>query len=129
RVAGHDVERRDGIDAPSPPLTRAGVLRSGDDPPILPVLRTMEERAQALRDKLRALYVRRLSELETALTAARPQVEALIVVDDGLFVGNARRLASLAVQNRLPSVGFREYCEAGGLMAYRVDFPYIRRRS
>jgi len=113
----------------NPRLTRAGVLMNGDNPAMVPVLQAMEERAQALHVKLRAMYVRRLSEFEAALAAARPQVEALIIVDDGLFVGNARRLASLAIQNRLPSVGFREYCEAGGLIAYGVDFPYIWRRS
>jgi putative ABC transport system substrate-binding protein len=29
----------------------------------------------------------------------------------------------------LPSVGFREYCEAGGLLAYGVDFPLIARQA
>jgi putative tryptophan/tyrosine transport system substrate-binding protein len=32
-------------------------------------------------------------------------------------------------RNRLPSIGFREYCEAGGLAAYGVDFPHIWRRG
>lgn len=31
--------------------------------------------------------------------------------------------------NVLPSIGFREYCEAGGLLAYGVDFPLIWRQS
>jgi putative ABC transport system substrate-binding protein len=53
----------------------------------------------------------------------------LIVVDEGLFIANARRLAELAIRSRLPSIGFREYCEAGGLLAYGVDFPHIWRQS
>ena len=48
---------------------------------------------------------------------------------DGLFVANARHVAGLAIRSRLASVGFREYCEAGGLVAYGVDFPHIWRRS
>jgi putative ABC transport system substrate-binding protein len=50
------------------------------------------------------------------------------VVEDGLFLPQAGRIADLAVKNRLPSIGFREYCEAGGLLAYGVDFPYIWRQ-
>src|SRR5262249_48070824 len=34
-----------------------------------------------------------------------------------------------AIRNRLPGVGFREYCEAGGLAAYGVNFPHIWRRG
>jgi hypothetical protein len=49
------------------------------------------------------------------------------VVEDGLFVANRRHIAELAIKNRLPSLGFREYCEAGGLAAYGVDFPHIWR--
>jgi hypothetical protein len=43
--------------------------------------------------------------------------------------GYARRLAELVIRSRLPSIGFREYCEAGGLLAYGVDFPHIWRQS
>ena len=51
------------------------------------------------------------------------------MVEDGLFLANARRIAELAARHRLPSIGFREYCEAGGLLAYGVDFPYIWRQG
>jgi ABC transporter substrate binding protein len=47
--------------------------------------------------------------------------------EDGLFVANRARIAELAIKNRLPSIGFREYCEAGGVAAYGVDFPHIWR--
>jgi ABC-type uncharacterized transport system substrate-binding protein len=40
-----------------------------------------------------------------------------------------KRIAELATRNRLPGVGFREYCEAGGLAAYGVNFPHIWRRA
>jgi putative tryptophan/tyrosine transport system substrate-binding protein len=50
-----------------------------------------------------------------------------VLVEDGLFVANRARIAELAIKNRLPSIGFREYCEAGGLAAYGVDFPQIWR--
>jgi putative ABC transport system substrate-binding protein len=45
------------------------------------------------------------------------------------LLANRKQIAELAITSRLPSVGFREYCEAGGLAAYGVDFPYIWRRA
>jgi putative ABC transport system substrate-binding protein len=100
-----------------------------DNPAMGSILRAVEERGQALNVKVQAVNVRSVVELEAALKLAKAQTDGLIVVDDGLFIGNARRVADLAMRNRLPSVGFREYCEAGGLVAYGVDFPHIWRRS
>ena len=51
-------------------------------------------------------------------------MEGLTIIEDGLLLANRKRIAELAIRSRLPSVGFREYCEAGGLAAYGVDFPY-----
>ena len=96
---------------------------------MLSVLGAMEERAQALKVKLQSLKVRGLEELNAALQLARMETEGLTVVDEGPFVANAGRLAELAIKNRLPSIGFREFCEAGGLLAYGVDFPYIWRQA
>ena len=42
---------------------------------------------------------------------------------------NAKRIAELAIRNRLPSMGFREICDAGGLAAYAVDYRQIFRRA
>jgi putative tryptophan/tyrosine transport system substrate-binding protein len=42
---------------------------------------------------------------------------------------NAERIAELAMRHRLPSMGFREYCDAGGLAAYGVSYRQIWRRA
>jgi ABC-type uncharacterized transport system substrate-binding protein len=112
-----------------PGLARAGVLMNPDNPAMASILQTMEETAEALNVKLQPVNVRRLDELDAAFEQAKAQLEALMVVDDGLFVANARRIAELAIKSRLPSIGFREYCEAGGMVAYGVDFPHIWRRG
>jgi putative ABC transport system substrate-binding protein len=64
-----------------------------------------------------------------AFQQAKGQIEALTVIEDGLLFANAKRIAELAIRNRLPSMGFREYCEAGGLAAYGVDYRQIWRRA
>jgi putative ABC transport system substrate-binding protein len=113
----------------SPGLARAGALVHPDNTAMAAVLRTVEEMARALNITLQRVEVRALEELDAAFALAKTQVEALIVVDEGLFIANAGRIAQLAIKNGLPSIGFREYCEVGGLAAYGVNFPHIWRRS
>jgi putative ABC transport system substrate-binding protein len=114
-----------------PSLTHAAVLINPDNPAMASLLRETEERAHALKIGVLPVRVRRLHELPAALQTARKQVQALAVVEDGLFLSadGRARVAELALRNRLPSIGFREYCEAGGLLAYGVDFPYIWRQG
>jgi putative tryptophan/tyrosine transport system substrate-binding protein len=112
-----------------PGLGRAGVLMNPDNPAMAAIFRATEERAQALKVKLERVNVRRLDELDSAFQLAKAQTEAVTIADEGLFIANARRIAELALRSRLPSIGFREYCDAGGLMAYGVDFPDIWRQS
>jgi putative ABC transport system substrate-binding protein len=112
-----------------PGLGRAGVLMNPDNPAMAAIFRATEERAQALKVKLERVNVRRLDELDSAFQLAKAQTEAVTIADEGLFIANARRIAELALRSRLPSIGFREYCDAGGLMAYGVDFPHIWRQS
>jgi putative ABC transport system substrate-binding protein len=64
---------------------------------------------------------------QQAIPVVGSQLDAIVVAEDGLLLANRARIAELAVKNRLPSIGFREYCEAGGLAAYGVDFPHIWR--
>ena len=84
---------------------------------------------KAINVTLQTIDVRRADELDEAFDRARLHVEAFIVVDDGLFVAHRRRIAELAIKSRLPGVGFWEFCEAGGLAAYGVDFPDIWRSA
>ena len=112
-----------------PGLMRVGVLMNPDNAAMKSVFQTMEERAQGLNVKLQAVNVRLVDELDAALARTKPQPEALTVIDEGLFIANAMRIAELAMRRRLPSIGFREYCESGGLVAYGVDFPHMWRQS
>jgi putative ABC transport system substrate-binding protein len=112
-----------------PGLARAGVFINPDNPAMASVVRVMEERAQALKVHLQVLKVRRLDELEAVFQLAQKQTEAVTVLEDGLFLANAGRIADLATKHRMPTIGFEEYGEAGGLLAYGVDFPHIWRQS
>jgi putative ABC transport system substrate-binding protein len=105
-----------------PGLKRAGVLMHPDNLAMTSVLRAMDEVAKAMDVTLQHVEIRRLDELDSAFAQAKSQIQAHTVIDEGLFIANAKRVAELALGNRLPGVGFREYCEAGGLAAYGVIF-------
>jgi ABC-type uncharacterized transport system substrate-binding protein len=124
-----NAKRLELIKSLMPGLKRAGVLMNPDNLAMTSVLRAMDEVAKAMDVKLQHVEVRRLDELDSAFAQTKSQIEAHTVIDEGLFIANAKRIAELAIRNRLPGVGFREYCEAGGLAAYGVNFPHIWRRG
>ena len=63
-------------------------------------------------------------------TIVAERAQALIVVVDPLTVRYRERLVELAMRNRLPAMyGFREFVDAGGLIAYGVNVPHLCRRA
>ena len=124
-----NAKRLEVVKAALPRLARAAVLTNPGNPAMVSVLRAMEETAAALKIKLWHMEVQRLTELEPAFTEAKAQAEALTVIDDGLYIANPRRVADLALQHHMPSIGFTEYADAGGLLAYAVDFIHMWRQS
>jgi putative ABC transport system substrate-binding protein len=112
-----------------PTLKRVGVLINPDNAAMRPIVRAMEGRAPGLNVEVKVVNVRRLDELDAALTLAKGQIDGVTVPDEGLFIANPDRTADLVTRSRLSSIGFREYCESGGLLAYGVDFPHIWRQS
>jgi putative ABC transport system substrate-binding protein len=62
-----------------------------------------------------------------ALAQRSPQT--LLVLSSGYFTPSESRIASLAIQERLPTMFiFKTYTEAGGLMSYGVDYVAMHRR-
>jgi hypothetical protein len=54
---------------------------------------------------------------------------AMAVMDDAVFIANARTIADTVTDNRLPSVGFVNFAQVGGLIGYGVDFPDLWYRA
>jgi putative ABC transport system substrate-binding protein len=113
-----------------PRIRRVAVLANPDNPQAGPALRAMALTATSLKVALLQFEARGPSEFESAFTAmARGRVDALAILDDGMLIANAGGLAALAAQRRLPSVGFKEFAQADGLMGYGVDLPELFRRA
>ena len=83
-----------------------------------------EAAARALKIPLQSLKVRRQNpDFEGAFqTAAKQRVSALITVRSALFIDYRKRIADLAIKNRLPSMFERsDMVEAGGLVSYGAN--------
>jgi putative ABC transport system substrate-binding protein len=60
----------------------------------------------------------------------REKAGAVIVARDGLFVGQWRQIAQLALRSRLPSISDpADFAEAGGLISYGVSVVELFRRA
>lgn len=63
-----------------------------------------------------------------AQMAAR-RLEAVAITEEATFIAQAQRLAALAQQQRLPSVGNKEFAQAGGLIGYGANRDAIFRTA
>jgi putative tryptophan/tyrosine transport system substrate-binding protein len=70
------------------------------------------------------------SEIERVFAAMRQQqLDAVLVSGEGDLYANRQLIAELAQKHRLPAMcPYRDYVDAGGLMAYTVDLAELLRR-
>jgi putative tryptophan/tyrosine transport system substrate-binding protein len=75
--------------------------------------------------------VRDVNEMEAAISKiSTDDFQAMVVTHDGLFYVQRKRLADLALEKRLPTVGFAsEQWEAGLLATYGPNVPSLYRRA
>lgn len=114
-----------------PGLSRAGVIWDPATPSHVPALKAVETMAQALKIPLVAHPVRSPADIEGALaTIARERCGGVVVLSTPLYMANARRLAEVALERKLPTMfGPAEHAEAGGLMSYGPDRADLYRRA
>jgi putative ABC transport system substrate-binding protein len=103
-----------------PQVSRVAVLANPAHPGEQRELAATEQTAGAIGATLQYHQVRTTADVHAAFDAVvRDHAHALLVFPDGLTMAHRQQLAEFAVKHRLPSVfGWREYVEAGGLMAY-----------
>lgn len=112
-----------------PSTIRVGVLLNADNPIHLPCLQEMERTAKSINLELEPIQVRSPNEFENAFSAwDRKHVNAMTVIEDAMLIANSKAIIELVTKRRIPSIGFKEMAESGGLMAYGVDFakPFYR---
>jgi putative ABC transport system substrate-binding protein len=115
---------------PFPHTSRMAVLVNPDNPAMVPIMQAMEGTARSLKMGLQQFPVRGPNEFDGAFSAmSKSRVDAVAIIEEPMFQANAGGLAGLAMQKRLPSAGFKEFAEAGGLLGYGVDILGLFRRA
>jgi len=110
-------------------LSRVAVMFQATNPGNAQYLRQAEIAARALGIQLQLLAVRSADDFERVFRDARG-AGGLIQLDDVIFTSHRRRLVELAAKYQLAAMyGFREFVDAGGLMAYGPDYPDLYRRA
>ena len=118
----------------APHITRVAVLVNPDNPARAPdlhdELQPLVITAKALQVELQQFKSRRPNEFNAAFAEmAKARIDGLTVVQDAMLNANPRPIADLAAMQRLPSVGFEEYAEGGGLLGYGSDFLEMYRHA
>jgi putative ABC transport system substrate-binding protein len=87
----------------------------------------MASAAKSLAIEMQEIPVREPEHFEGALVSAVGKgFDALAMSEDPVLVGNARPIVDVVARLRLPVIGFLEFGEAGGLMAYGASIRNAR---
>ena len=108
-----------------PKLSRVALIHNMDNPAAPPEWEEVKTAAQSLGLHAELFDARNKDDLGRAFDLAiRKHVDALVVGADGLIQANQKMIVDLAARNKLPAAyPNREFVEAGGLIAYAVNYP------
>jgi putative ABC transport system substrate-binding protein len=114
-----------------PRMSRVAVLWNAANPYPALVFKETERAAQTLGIEVQSLEVQEPNDFGHAFEAAeRHQPDALIMVEDPLTIDFRKQIADFALTHRLPAMnGFRQFVDAGGLMAYGASLSDLLRRA
>lgn len=106
-----------------PALAQAGVLFNPANRSAESVLAAVRQTAQSLHVDVSDFPVRDVAQLEQGFAAMTAKsVTGFIVPEDPTLIYASPTIAKLALAHRLASCGVAELAQAGGLMAYGIDF-------
>ena len=108
-----------------PHLARVALLHNMSNPAVPPEWQETKTAARSLGLQAELLDVRSQDDLGRAFDlAVRQHVDALVIGADGLTQLHQQTIVDLVARNRLPAAyPAREFVEAGGLIAYAVNYP------
>jgi putative ABC transport system substrate-binding protein len=113
-----------------PKVARVAVLyEESNKPSVIEVKEVLPVAARALGLTVRSWEVRAADGFEKVFAALnKDHSDGLVVTGGTLMLANGKRITGLALKSRLPSIGYREYVNGGGLMSYGADQPDSYRR-
>jgi ABC-type uncharacterized transport system substrate-binding protein len=131
RAAELEAKRLQLLKEVFPGLSRVAILFNPTNHYMPLALQNARKGAQMLHLSLAVYEVHDITTLNAVfvqLTKNRP--DGVLVPGDTFLVSQRGRIAQFAIENKLPSIyTFREYIEAGGLIAYTPNYPDLFRRA
>ena len=126
-----DAKRLEMLKEAVPKASRVAVLWHPDFSPHVEGLHGLKSAAQALGVELQPIAFRRPQDFEAGITAmSQGGADALLVMGHPMTFNAATHLVELAVRGRLPAISlYREFAQAGGLMAYGANIAHLYRRA
>ena len=113
-----------------PYVARVAALSNPDNPVSESIIPAMTAAATPLKIELELAKTQGPTEFDGAFAAmAKSCVDAVVVTQDGEFAASFKTIATLAARIKLPSIGSKEYAEAGGLIGYGVNLLSLYRRA
>jgi putative tryptophan/tyrosine transport system substrate-binding protein len=113
-----------------PAIQTVAYLVNPANPVFGPNLQALWDAGRALKISVQPVEVREPKEIEAAFAKlAKIGVDALQLQDETLFSAQAGTIARLAERQRIPSIGFWQYADRGGLLGYGVDYRALDRRA
>jgi putative ABC transport system substrate-binding protein len=109
-----------------PGLSHLAVLYNGGAPQKVAELQDITAAAKTLEVEVQSADVRDASEFTTAFATMKAgNPDGLLILADPLTVIHVKEIAKFSAEERLPSMfGFREFCDAGGLLSYGANLKY-----
>ena len=114
-----------------PGISRVAVLSNPADTTQALVLRETQVAARSLTVHLQVLEARAPTDFGGAFSAmTKERAGGVIILSSSMFYDQRARIAELAARGRVPAIySLKDYAEAGGLMAYGVNFGESFRRA
>jgi ABC-type uncharacterized transport system substrate-binding protein len=104
-----------------PTLTRLAVLLNPANPSAAIAILDMQRTASALGIELVPMEVETRDDIAATIATVATRAQALVTIEDPLLISNAEQIAGLALQSKLPMIGFKPQAKAGAVMDYGVD--------
>jgi putative ABC transport system substrate-binding protein len=131
RVAELEAKRLQLLKEVVPGLSRVAILLNPTNQYMPLALESAQKGAQVLHLSLAVCEVYDTTTLDSAfVTLTKDRPDAFLVPADTFLVSQRSRIAQFAIEHKLPSVySFREYIEAGGLIAYTPNYDDLFGRA
>jgi putative tryptophan/tyrosine transport system substrate-binding protein len=113
-----------------PRLRRLAIIVNAGYPSAVLEMDEVQTAARTFGLDVTPLEIRRDEDIAPAFEALGTHVDALYIAQDALTVAYHKRIITLALGARLPTIfGARDFVQAGALMSYGPSFPALFRRA